>query len=211
MRRTVRAASRAGGAAAGDVVEVTALTCAPAAELFLNGVSQGGPRNASAFRGVVWPAVPFAPGNLTAVALDAAGRLLASATVLTAGAAASLRAWVESPYLPPRNGSELAADGADAALIGVEVVDSAGVVVPAGAANVTFSIAGPATVFGVANGDPSDHSPPKAAWRLTFHGRARAIVASAAPGAAGAIAVTAAAPGLLPATVHLVARAQAAA
>jgi len=197
-----------GGAVAGDAVEVTALTCAPAAELFVNGASQGGPRNATAFRGVVWPDVRFAPGNLTVVALDAGGTPLARATVLTAGAAAALRAWVESPYLPPRNGSEIAADGADVALIGVEVVDDAGVVVPGGAANVSFLVAGPAVVYGVANGDPSDHSPPKADWRLTFHGRARAIVASAAPGAAGAITITANAPGLRPATVHLVAQAE---
>ena len=77
-----------------------------------------------------------------------------------------------------------------------------GVVCPAGAAaNVTFSVAGPGVVYGVANGDPADHSPPKAAWRLTFHGLARAIVQSSAAGAAGTISITAAASGLQPATV----------
>jgi len=192
-------------AAPGGAVDVAALTCAPRAELFLNGASLGAidvpPRRAA-----VWPKVPFAPGNLTVVARDAAGAALGSATVLTAGAPAARRAWVESPYLPPRNGSVIAADGADVALVGVEVLDARGVVCPTGAANVTFAVAGPGAVYGVANGDPADHGPPKGAWRLTFHGLARAIVRSSAPGATGTIAVTAAAAGLRSATVEIVAQ-----
>jgi beta-galactosidase len=188
--------------APGAAIDVAALTCAPQAELFVNGVSQG-VKPVALHRAAVWPQVAFTPGNLTAVARDAAGAALGSATVLTAGAPAALRAWVESPYLAPRNGSVIAADGADVALIGVEVVDAAGVVCPRGAANISFSIAGPGVVYGVANGDNSDHSPAKAAWRLSFHGLARAIIASSAPGATGTIAVTAIADGLQPAVVFL--------
>jgi beta-galactosidase len=188
--------------AVGAPIDVAALTCAPQAELFLNGASLGvlavPPRRAA-----VWPRVAFAPGNLTVLARDAAGGALGSATVLSAGAPYALRAWVESPYQPPRNGSVIAADGADVALIGVEVLDAAGVVCPAGAVNISFTVAGPGAVYGVANGDPADHGPPKAAWRLSFHGRARAIINSAAPGAVGTIEVTASALGLLPATVAL--------
>lgn len=193
-------------AAPGGPIDVAALTCAPRAELFLNGASLGA-IDVPPLRAAVWPSVAFAPGNLTVVARDAAGNALGSATVLTAGAPFALRAWVESPYLAPRNGSVIAADGADVALIGVEVLDARGVVCPAGAAaNVTFSVAGPGVVYGVANGDPADHSPPKAAWRLTFHGLARAIVQSSAAGAAGTISITAAASGLQPATVVIEAR-----
>lgn len=191
--------------APGDNVDVAALTCAPRAELFLNGASLGA-IDVPPLRAAVWPKVAFAPGNLTVVARDAAGAALGSATVLTAGEPFALRAWVESPYQPPRNGSVIAADGADVALIGVEVLDARGVVCPAGTANVTFSVAGPGAVYGVANGDPADHSPPKASWRLTFHGLARAIVQSSAPGAVGAISVTAAASGLQPSTVVIVAQ-----
>lgn len=192
--------------APGGAIDVAALTCAPQAELFLNGASLGvravPPRAAT-----VWPRVRFAPGNLTVVARDAAGAALGAATALTAGAPAALRAWVESPFLPPRNGSVIAADGADVALVGVEVLDAAGVVCAggAGAVNVTFTVAGPGRVYGVANGDPADHSPPKAPWRLSFGGRARAIIASAAAGATGDIVVTAAAPGVRPAAVTIVA------
>ena len=98
----------------------------------------------------------------------------------------------------------IAADGGDVALLGVEVLDAAGVVCPRGGVNVSFAIAGPGAMYGVANGDPTDHSPVKGvAWRLTYHGRARALVASS--GAPGAISVSASAPGLPPATVGLVA------
>ena len=193
-------------AAPGGTLDVAALTCAPRAELFLNGASMG-VIAVPPLRAAVWPKVAFAPGNLTVVARDASGAALGSATVLTAGAPFALRAWVESPYLPPRNGSVIAADGADVALIGVQVLDANGVVCPSGAAfNVTFSVAGPGAVYGVANGDPADHSPPKASWRLSFHGLARVIVQSSAPGAAGSIAVTAAASGLQPSTVTIVAQ-----
>ncbi len=186
--------------APGDTLTVYAFTCAPSAELFVNGVSQGvqavPPQGAAA-----WPRTVFAPGNLTAVAYDASGRALAVATALTAGPPAALRLWVEGGYLPPRNASVIAADGADVALLGLQVLDAAGLPVPAGSVNVSFAVQGPGAVAGVHNGNPADHSPAKAAWRLTFHGKARAIIAST--GAQGTLTVTASAPGLAPATVHL--------
>jgi len=184
---------------AGAPVDVAVYTCAPSAELVVNGASLGVlPTQAGG--AAVWPRVPFAAGNVSAFAVDAAGARRGAAVLRSAGAPARLRAWVESPYRA-RNGSRIAADGADAALLGVEVLDAAGTVVPAGALNVSFAVAGPAAVYGVANGDPADHSPAKASWRMTFHGRARAIVAST--GAPGAVAVTVSAPGLPPAVVGI--------
>jgi hypothetical protein len=188
----------------GALLDVAAYTCAPSAELLVNGVSLGVVPTAGG-GAAVWPGVRFSPGNLTAFAVSAGGARLGAASLLTAGAPASLLFRVESPYLPPRNGSVIAADGADVAVLTVTVVDAAGTACPRGALNVSFSVAGPAEVFGVANGDPTDHSPVKfTAWRLTYHGRARVLVASA--GGAGAIFVTASAPGLPPVTVGLVAQ-----
>ncbi len=60
--------------------------------------------------------------------------------------------------------------------------------------------------YGVANGDPADHSPVKgASWRLTFHGRARLIVASTGT-TPGDIVVTASAEGVVPGVASLTAR-----
>jgi len=190
---------------AGAPVDVAAYTCAPAAELFLNGASLGVQATIGG-GAAVWRAVPFSRGNLTAVALDAGGARLGAATVLSAGAPARLRLWVESAYVA-RNGSEIAADGADVALLGVEVLDAAGVRVPRTPLLVSFALAGPARMYGLANGDPADHAPAKGALaRATYNGLARAIVASAAPGAAGLITVTVSAPGVAPDTVWLVAK-----
>ena len=186
--------------ALGAALDVVVFTCAPSAELLVNGVSLGVQAivNGGA---AVWRAT-FSPGNLTAFAVSAGGERLGSATLKTAGAPSSLRLWVESPYLPPRNGSIIAADGADVALLGVEVLDSAGVVCPRGALNISFSLTGPAAVYGVANGDPTDHSPVKFVdWRLTYHGLARVIVVST--GSPGAITVTASATGVSSSIVTL--------
>jgi beta-galactosidase len=188
----------------GAPVDVAVFTCAPSAELLVNGVSLG---VAPTMGGgaAVWPRVPFYPGNLTAYAIDAGGARLGVTALRTAGAPAALRLYVESPYLPPRNGSVIAADGADVALLGVEVLDAAGVLCSQGAINITFAVQGPAAVYGVANGDPTDHAPVKgASWRRTYHGRARLLLAST--GGAGAISVMASAPGVAPADAFLVAQ-----
>lgn len=191
----------------GSPIDVVVTTCAAMAQLFVNGVTQG-TVPVERFGFAMWPAVPFHPGNLTAVALDRHGVVLKTVTILAAGPARRLEAWVESPYpATARNSSVIAADGQDAALIGVRLVDAAGTVVPNADVNVTFAVAGPAAVIGVGNGDPADHSPDKAPWRRTFHGLARCIVASAHPGDAGAVTVTATttATGVASATVELLA------
>ena len=183
----------------GTPIDVVVTTCAAAVQLFLNGVPQGArPQPVPRFGFVQWPGVIFQPqGNLTAVGYSASGSIIAVKSVVAAGAATRLEVWVEAPYYAPlRNATEIAADGQDAALIGVKLLDANGVVVPNADVNVTFTVHGPAAVVGVHNGDPADHSPDKASWRNTFHGLARAIVASAARGVAGEITVVASAAGI---------------
>ena len=192
--------------AVGAPVDVHVSTCAAAVDLFVNGERQGAaPQPVPRLAFALWPQVAFAPGNLTAVAYDAGGAVVATRTLLSSGAAFALHAWVEDVYNAPRNGSAIAADGQDAALIGVAVRDSSGALVPNADVTVTFSIAGPAALVGLANGDPAAHTPHGGAAVATWKGLARAIVASSAPGAVGGIVVTAAAPGLQPASVRLVA------
>jgi hypothetical protein len=59
----------------------------------------------------------------------------------------------------------IAADGQDVALVRVEVTDAAGRFVPDASDNVTFSVTGPGRIYGVGNGDPTDHDPDKATVR----------------------------------------------
>ena len=189
-------------------IDVVVTTCASSVQLFVDGVPQSAqPQQVERFGFVQWPGVVFKPhGNLTAIAYSATGSVLAAKSVVAAGVATRLEVWVENPYYAPlRNASRIAADGQDAALIGVKLLDDNGVVVPNADVNVTFTVHGPATVIGVHNGDPADHSPDKASWRKTFHGLARAIIASSAKGAVGDITVVAAVPGLRDGRATLVA------
>ena len=68
-------------------------------------------------------------------------------------------------------------------------------------------MSGPGSIYGVGNGDPSDHDPDKAEHRRAFHGLARVLVRSARStaatidagrpaAAAGAVTLTATADGL---------------
>lgn len=187
--------------AEGSLIDVAAYTCSPSAELLLNGVSLGVVPTVGG-GAAVWR-VAFSRGNLTALARDASGAALGSATLLSAGPPARLRLWVEDSYRS-RNGTVIAADGADVALLGVAVEDANGLLCPRGALNISFSIVGPAAMYGVSNGDPADHSPVKMTpWRLSFHGLARAIISST--GSVGDIFITASALGVNDSTAHLVA------
>jgi beta-galactosidase len=189
----------------GSAVDVYVSTCAASVELFVNGARQGRSQTVPRLGYAVWPSVLFEPGNITAVGYSSSGLVLASRTILTAQRPSKLRAWVEDIYVS-RNGTKISADGQDMAVIGVALEDINGVVVPDADVNVTFAIIeGPAAVIAVANGDPADHSPFHATWRFTFHGLARAFIASSGPSQKGSILVSVSAPNVLPATVSLVA------
>ena len=136
-------------------INVIVTTCAAAVQLYLNGVPQGAaPQPVERFGYAEWTTTTFEPGNLTAVGYGADGKVLAVQTILTAKAATHLELWIESPY-GGRDASHIAADGQDAALLGVRLVDADGVMVPNADVNVTFTVNGPADVIGVHNGDPA--------------------------------------------------------
>lgn len=184
-------------------MNVHAFTGAAAAEAFVNGVSLG-VRNVSVYGYADFGSVPFAPGNLTAVAYDATGVVVATSTVLSVGAPAAVHLTLVPMSHP------LAADGADVVLVTAAVVDAAGAVVPGASNLLTFTVTGPGVVYGLANGDPSDHTPDKVGdpalpfggvWaRPAFMGLARAIVQSVA-GSPGSIQLAATSPGLTTGTV----------
>ncbi|MCU6454110.1 DUF4982 domain-containing protein [Sphingomonas sp. A2-49] len=117
-------------------------------ELFLNGRSLGQGRRSSGFL-FTWPGVRWQPGTLRAVATGADGRRSDHA-VATTGAPAALRL---VPHTGPRG---FVMDGADLALVDVEVVDAEGRRVPTANDTVAFTLAGPAEWRGgIAQGDSS--------------------------------------------------------
>ncbi len=139
-------------------------------ELFLNGRSLGKkdmPRNGH----LEWM-VGYVPGKLEAVAWKKGKKL--TAAVETTG----------DPYSIVIRPSErrLQADGKDAMVFTISVVDRQGREVPDAQNLLHFSVTDGAAIIGVGNGDPSSHEPDKFAaddWqRRLFSGKAQVIVQS---------------------------------
>jgi beta-galactosidase len=133
-----------------------------------------------------WNAVPYEPGELTAVAYRN-GAKVGEATVRTAGEPAQLR------LRPDR--TELAATGDDLCYVLVESLDKEGVECPLADHLVRFSIDGPAEIAGVGNGNPMSFEPFQARERKLFQGKAMLILRTL-EGEPGTIRIVAASDGL---------------
>ncbi|HVU56789.1 MAG TPA: beta-galactosidase GalA [Puia sp.] len=138
--------------------------------LFLNGKSLGEkimPRN----KHLEWN-VPYAPGKLEAVGYRNGRKLTAS--VETTGSPYEV---VVTPYR-----TTMLADGRDASVINISVVDKKGREVPDAGDLITFTVRGGMKILGVGNGDPSSHEPDKCEegkWqRHLFNGKCQVIVSA---------------------------------
>ncbi|MDR3717841.1 MAG: glycoside hydrolase family 2 TIM barrel-domain containing protein [Bryobacteraceae bacterium] len=139
--------------------------------------------------------VPYAPGELKAIALKN-GQELAVLAFKTAGKGSKLALKADRTKIQrSRN---------DLSYVTVEVQDEAGNVVPDAAVPVRFSLKGPAELAGVGNANPNEMASFRQPRRRTFRGRCLAVVRPT--GAAGAITLQAEADGLEPATVAIEAR-----
>ena len=160
----------------GQPIPVWVNTNADNVELFLNGKSLGKkemPRNGH----LEW-IVDYAPGRLEAIAWKQ-GRKLTSLTETTG-----------QPYKLVIHSSKptLLADGRDATVLNIGVVDRQGREVPDAGDLLHFSVAGPARIIGVGNGNPSSHEPdqyPDQDWqRHLFNGKCQVILQSVRPASA---------------------------
>ncbi|HWL16534.1 MAG TPA: DUF4982 domain-containing protein [Opitutus sp.] len=123
--------------APGVTKDVHVVSSAEAVELFLNGRSLGRGKQRARFL-FTFDQVAWEPGTLTAVGYDARGERICTDERVTAGAPAAIR-------LSVRTGpAGLRADGADLALVEVEVVDADGRRCATALNTIEFSLAGPA-------------------------------------------------------------------
>ncbi|KAL1520787.1 hypothetical protein AB1Y20_022351 [Prymnesium parvum] len=160
---------------------IHAYTSAPAVELLVNGKSYGSRRVSAMIEGpgsyAEWTSVPFEPGVLTAVARDAKGAAVATATRTTNGKPARLALSLDAPSERTGTGRALLLDGQDAALLRASVLDASGVVMHLATNNISFRVvSGPGVVQGAHNGDPHCHEPNNAPWHSAYHGLVRAVV-----------------------------------
>lgn len=197
----------------GTVVPVVAYTNCAAVELFLNGKSLGVKAHEFPSEGVTgtwnhyeapkvaattadlqlaWDAI-YSPGELRAVGYDRQGRVVATETLRTAGAAARLEITVDR--------TSIVAGIRDVAAVTIRALDASGTLVPAAANLVTFSLTGPGRLIGVDNGDPESHASYQGNARMLFGGMALALVQSTAE--AGPIRLTARAEGMPDAVLDL--------
>lgn len=154
----------------GKPIDVWVNTNADNVELFLNGKSLGKkdmPRNSH----LQWT-VNYEPGTLEAVAYKKGKRL--TTKVETTGQPVEV---VLSPYK-----TTMLADGRDATVINISVIDREGREVPDADNMIRFSISGNGKIIGVGNGDPSSHEPDQCtdnSWqRSLFNGKCQVIVQS---------------------------------
>jgi beta-galactosidase len=136
--------------------------------------------------------VPYAPGELKAIAF-AQGHQIAELAFKTVGKPATLRVKADSQSI--RNNPN------DLAYVTVEVVDEAGNVVPDATLPVSFSISGVAKLVAAGTANPKDVRSFRQQRPTTFHGKCLAIVRPT--GHAGSVTLRAQAEGLSTASVEL--------
>ena len=178
--------------APGTSKPVSVVSGAEQVELFLNGKSLGKGRQSErflfSFEDVAWQ-----PGELKAVGYAADGRQLCETTLQTAGAPAALR-------LTKRTAPQgMRADGADLALLEVEVVDAAGRRNPVALDMVSFQVDGPAEWRGGIAQGPDNYILAKS---LPVEGGVNRVLLRSTT-EAGKIVVKASAAGLAPAAIEL--------
>ena len=177
---------------AGTVKPVTVVSSADSVKLFLNGKEVGPARQGARFL-FTFEQVAWAPGELKAVGYDAHGKPVCETALATAGAPAALKL---TPIVSPQG---LRADGADMALVQVEVVDAAGRRHPLALDMVDFDVQGPAEWRGGIAQGPDNYI---LARSLPVEGGVNRVLLRTTP-QPGRIVVRARAQGLAPAEVVL--------
>ncbi len=177
---------------AGTVKTVNVISGAARVQLVLNGKPVGTAEASEPFI-FRFDGVAFEPGELRAVGLDKDGRQVCEDVRVTAGAPAALKLTAQT------HPQGLQADGADLALVQVEVLDAAGRRNPIALDTVKFTLDGPAEWRGgIAQGEGNF----VLARELPVEGGVnRVLVRSTTE--AGAIRLRAEAQGLAPATLEL--------
>ena len=168
------------------------ISSADKVELFVNGKSKGFGEQSSRFL-YTWKEVQFEPGTIKAVGYDSKSQKLCETEKKTAGAPVAVK-------LTPRTGpGGLVADGADMALIQVEVVDANGNRCPTVFNTVDFELTGPAEWRGGIAQGPDNFILSK---KLPAECGVNRVLIRSLP-QAGKITLKASADGLKPASIEL--------
>jgi beta-galactosidase len=121
------------------------------------------------------------------------GKTVATEELATTGPAARIR-------LAPAF-TDVAANGEDAVVVPISVLDQQGRVVPDSDNQITVQLTGGGRLVGIGNGNPADHDPDQAARRKVFHGHCLVIIQAGTEPATLELSVSS--PGLAPDTAKI--------
>eukprot|EP00039_Didymoeca_costata_P021499 m.344703 g.344703 ORF g.344703 m.344703 type:complete len:1020 (-) comp24995_c0_seq1:110-3169(-) len=170
----------------GSKRNITVYSAANEVELFINGESLGTQKlppqehteNATIVQSwAEWDDIVWQAGNITAVARDQSGAVVAVDTRLTCGDAKSIKLSIDSPSPTTGTGKAIFADGQDMALVRATIVDSTGQTVHDAAHLITFTIVtGSGKLVGTHNGRQDSHMPANTPTVAAYHGLARSVI-----------------------------------
>ncbi len=152
----------------GTTIPVWCYTNCDSVELFFNGKSLGSKKFTEKMDMHLEWAVPYAPGELKAVATKD-GAVVTTTSTRTAGLPATVVLSADQ--------SEVSASRRDLSYVTIRMEDKDGNFVPKAAQWVTLDIDGPARIVGIGNGDPLSHESFQGRSVRTFNGLALAIIA----------------------------------
>jgi beta-galactosidase len=178
--------------APGQAMTVRVYTSGDGVTLLLNGQRVASKSVTEADRRIATLSVPYAPGELVAVA-SLGGREIARQTLATSGRPVALRLRSDVRSLTTSRG--------DLAHVLVEVVDDRGRLVPDATLKVEFAVMGAGALIGVGNGNPHNVDSFQRPRRWTWQGKALAILRPAKR--PGRLALIATAAGLRPGKLEL--------
>ncbi len=156
----------------GQAIDVRVFSNAPRIELRHNGATVGtldiDHAHGSQLTG--WWQIPYAPGEIEAIAYDTDGRVVATEVKRSFGDPRRIRLLADKPGLD--------ADGTDLVFVTVLVEDENGDPVENAVNRVQVRVSGAGRLVGLDNGDSTDFDPYKGTSRRLFSGRLMAMVAS---------------------------------
>lgn len=156
----------------GQLIDVRVCSNAPGVELLLNGKSIGAydidHKHGKQLLG--WWKLPYEEGEITALAYDEEGNVIASESRRSFGEAARIRLKADKDVMM--------ADGRDLIFVEISMEDKQGNPVENAANRVFVNVTGAGRLIGLDNGDSTDYDQYKGTSRRLFGGKLMAVIAS---------------------------------
>lgn len=168
----------------GKDIEAEIYTKAPQVQLYLNDQLVATEKVSIDSKYMAKIKLPYQPGVLKAVALDANGKEIATRTLRTSGEPAGIRLSADK--------KQMLADGEDLTYVTLEIIDQEGNLVPDATIPVSVNVAGQGSLLAAATANLKDIEPKTSPRVTTYKGQAIIVVRSAKKAGKATISATSA-------------------